>query len=366
MAVVKFYDAIGYGVDMFQPDFTYVLDPHEWYSDGPPYEERYDADTWGLTYSYNDGAYFATAFVTEVDDPWYRMESLYFSDWDMRPLADFYDIDVPFDASDDFSGAVPFTELLAGNDTVRGTNYSDDLRGGDGNDLVEGMGGHDWLDGGRGADDLYGDAGNDIYVVDNRNDRVFETTTATSGVNSGGTDLVRSSVSFTLGRFVEKLTLTGSNAIDGTGNWHANVLTGNDAANTLRALGGNDVLRGGGGRDVLAGGNGADVLTGGAGRDLFDFNAASESGLTVATRDVVIDFTRGMDRIDLSTIDADTALAGNQAFARFIGASTAFSAAGQLKFVDGILYANTDADAAAEFSVALTGLTALGLGDLVL
>lgn len=366
MAVVKFYDALGGGVDMFQPDFTYVLDPHEWYSDGPPYEERWDADTWGLTYSYNDGAYFATAFVTEVDDPWYRMESLYFSDWDMRPLADFYDIDVPFDASDDFSGAVPFTELLAGHDTVEGTNYSDDLRGGAGNDLLEGLNGHDWLDGGSGADDLYGDAGNDIYVVDNRYDRALETTTATSGIDSGGTDLVRSSVSFTLGRFVEDLTLTGTIAINGAGNAHGNVLTGNWAANVLRGLGGNDVLRGGGGNDVLAGGIGADVLTGGTGRDLFDFNAIRESGLSVATRDVVIDFTRGVDRIDLSTIDANTMAAGNQAFGRFIGASAAFSAAGQLKFVDGILYANTDADAAAEFSVALTGVTALGLGDIVL
>lgn len=356
MAVVKFYNAIGHGVDMFQPDFTYVLDPHDWYSDGPPYEEPWDADTWGLTYSYNDGAFLATAFVTETGEPWDRMEALYFSDADMRPLADFYDIDVPFGNSDDFSGGVPFGELLRGHDTVQGTYFSDDLRGGTGNDLLEGGGGHDWLDGGRGVDDLYGDAGNDIYIVDSRWDRVFETTTASSGVNTGGLDQVRASVSFALGAFVEDLVLTGGGAIAGTGNGLANILTGNGAANTLRGLGGNDLLRGGAGPDVL---------TGGTGRDLFDFNAPRESGPGALARDVITDF-RGTDRIDLSTIDANAGLAGNQAFTRFIGASASFSAPGQLKFVDGVLFANTDGDAAAEFSVGLTGVASLGLGDLVL
>ncbi|MBK7005378.1 MAG: hypothetical protein IPH37_09645 [Burkholderiales bacterium] len=51
-----------------------------------------------------------------------------------------------------------------------------------------------------------------------------------------GIDLVKSSVSLTLAANVENLTLTGSSAINATGNSLANVLTGNSAANTRRAV----------------------------------------------------------------------------------------------------------------------------------
>jgi hypothetical protein len=57
--------------------------------------------------------------------------------------------------------------------------------------------------------------------------------------------------------------------------------------------------------------------------------------------------------IDVSTIDANVLVAGNQAFT-FIG-SVAFSAAGQLRYSGGLLQGSTDADAAAELQVQLTG-----------
>jgi Ca2+-binding RTX toxin-like protein len=44
-------------------------------------------------------------------------------------------------------------------------------------------------------------------------------------IAGGGTDLVQSSISYTLGAEVENLTLTGSSAINATGNTVANVLT---------------------------------------------------------------------------------------------------------------------------------------------
>jgi Ca2+-binding RTX toxin-like protein len=368
MAVVKFYDALGGGVDMGNTDFTYVDAGGQWYLDDLPYVEEYDWNTVALTYSYNSGAIYATAFVSEIADPWYLIESLYYSNEFMEPLADFYGINIEFNAYDDFSGGVTFSNMLAGDDTVEGTNFSDTLRAGAGSDLVEGLNGNDWLDGGRGADDMYGDAGHDVYVVDNTGDRVFETPTSTSLVDSGGIDLVRSSVSMTLGRFVEDLTLTGTLALGGTGNVLSNYLTGNAGNNALRGMGGNDVLRGGGGNDVLTGGGGRDVLTGGAGRDIFDFDRAYESGPLSATRDTIRDFVRGTDRIDLSAIDANigNGTGSNEAFAGFISGTSSFTRAGQLKFAGGILYGNTDADADAEFSIALTGVTALATGDLVL
>jgi Ca2+-binding RTX toxin-like protein len=89
------------------------------------------------------------------------------------------------------------------------------------------------LDGGAGADTLVGGAGNDTYVVDNAGDVVTEAASA-------GTDLVQSSVTYTLGANIENLTLIGVSAINGTGNTLDNVLIGNGAANTLAGGAGND------------------------------------------------------------------------------------------------------------------------------
>ena len=51
---------------------------------------------------------------------------------------------------------------------------------------------------------------------------------------------MQSSVTFTLAANVENLTLTGSAAINGTGNTLANVMLGNSGANTLDGGAGNE------------------------------------------------------------------------------------------------------------------------------
>ena len=89
------------------------------------------------------------------------------------------------------------------------------------------------LDGGQGADTLIGAAGNDTYLVDSTADVVTE-------LLNEGTDLVQASATYTLLANVENLTLTGSNAINGTGNGLNNVLTGNSAANVLTGGSGDD------------------------------------------------------------------------------------------------------------------------------
>jgi hypothetical protein len=130
---------------------------------------------------------------------------------------------------------------------------------------------------------------------------------------------------------------------------------------------GADRLEGDTGHDLLVGGAGRDTLEGGGGRDVFDYNLVSESGLTNSTRDVIVDFTRGLDRIDLRNIDANTEVGGNQAFkGMLIPANAAFTSAGQLRLANGVLYGNTDGDAAAEFSIQLTGVTALAATDFLL
>src|SRR6185295_18299129 len=111
------------------------------------------------------------------------------------------------------------------------------------------------LTGNLGANVLTGGAGSDTYVV-GAGDTVVE-------VANEGTDVVQSSVSWTLGANLERLTLSGTDAIDGTGNSVSNVLTGNSAANVLTGGAGNDTLAGGLGNDTyrIDRGNGQDVIS---------------------------------------------------------------------------------------------------------
>ncbi|BAN49124.1 calcium-binding protein [Metapseudomonas resinovorans] len=215
------------------------------------------------------------------------------------------------------------------------------------------------LNGSTGADVMSGGLGNDIYYVDNAADVVSETSA------TGGIDTIVSSVSRALGLNQENLTLSGTAAINATGNTLANSLTGNAANNLLDGGVGNDTLSGAAGNDRLIGGAGKDSLTGGVGNDIFAFGNLADTGLTSTTWDVITDFTRGVDRIDLAALDANTATPANDAFTTVIGSASAFTAAGQLKLSGGVLYGNTDADATAEFAIQLVGVTAVSTADFV-
>jgi Ca2+-binding RTX toxin-like protein len=166
---------------------------------------------------------------------------------------------------------------------------------------------------------MNGGAGDDVYIVDNASD-------VTNGeATGGGTDLVMSSVTRTLGGNFENLTLTGNGAINGTGQGLANIIIGNDANNTLTGNGGddelwgmggidnllggngNDLLRGGEGDDVLNGGGGNDVLRGGAGNDVLTGGGAGDTFLFATDEgsfgnDVITDFD-GVGNGTLATQD---------------------------------------------------------------
>ena len=176
------------------------------------------------------------------------------------------------------------------------------------------------LDGGAGADTLSGGGGNDVYVVDIEGDRVVEAAGA-------GSDAVQSAVSFTLGANVENLTLTGTGAVNGTGNGLANSILGNGAAN---------LLRGGGGQDRLQGGGGADS---------FQFDSAPGA----ANLDHIVDFAHGADRILLDNA-AFTGLADGALAPGAFALGSHATAPGQRILYDaatGILYFDPDGSGAA-------------------
>lgn len=160
---------------------------------------------------------------------------------------------------------------LGGNDHIDGSTGHDTLDGGLGNDTLLGGSGNDSLNGSSGSDSMVGGSGNDIYVVNVSTDRVVEASTVSTEV-----DTVQSAVSWTLGAHLERLALTGSAAVNGSGNALANLLSGNAAANVLSGGAGHDTLSGGAGNDRLDGGTGNDSLVGGAGHDTYVVDAAGD------------------------------------------------------------------------------------------
>ena len=141
----------------------------------------------------------------------------------------------------------------AGNDTLFGGIFDDTMNGGDDDDVLRGKDGQDNLSGGTGDDTLFGGEGNDTLLGRGNNDRL------TGGV--------------------------GNDDLDG-------------------GLG-DDVLQGGSGNDTLFGDDGRDVMTGGADEDKFVFSAASQSAMG-SSRDVIRDFTKGDDQIDIDGLSGDT------------------------------------------------------------
>jgi len=227
------------------------------------------------------------------------------------------------------------------------------------NNILIGNDANNTLNGGAGIDTMTGHGGDDIYMVDNAGDVVVE-------VANEGIDTVNSSITYTLGSNLENLTLTGTSAINGTGNELDNVLIGNSGNNTLIGGAGSDTLYGADGNDIINGGAGLDFLQGGAGANTFVFSALTDSGTTIDTADEIQDWLTG-NKIDLSAIDANSTVAGDQAFT--IDTDGSFSA-GEISLTqvgnDLVVSLNTNADSNPEMVFIVNFVSSLSSSDFIL
>ena len=249
-----------------------------------------------------------------------------------------------------------------GDDEAFGGDGNDTLRGGDGNDLMDGSAGNDFVDGedgndilvgqigndtllgGDGSDELRGGGGDDFLNGENGNDTLFGGANEDTLFGGSGNDFLQGNQ--------QDDDLFGQSGNDR--------LFGGDGFDFLNGGSGDDRLEGNNGRDTLVGGTGADILIGGALGDTFDFNSVAESNLTTMDTIVGVDGigVANGDIIDVSTIDADTTIGGNQAFT-FLGLQTTASAlsfgAGALWLENAggptMLFGNIDNDALIEFAV---------------
>jgi Ca2+-binding RTX toxin-like protein len=179
-------------------------------------------------------------------------------------------------------------------DVLNGDDNANELHGGKDNDVLQGRGGADVLDGQGGNDTAsYADSGKAVTV------------NLATGEASGGD--------------AEGDTLTSIENLTGSG--RGDHLTGDGQDN---------IIDGGKGADTITGGRGADTLIGGGGNDTFVFTNMSDSPNDTTTTgqpkwDKITDFVSGVDKIDLSQIDADNNAAnGDTAFTKvgsFDGAS---------------------------------------------
>jgi len=138
-------------------------------------------------------------------------------------------------------------QVMSGADTLYLSDFADEMHGFQGGDDIHGYAGDDILNGNHGADSLRGNTGNDE--------------------------------------------LDG-----GVGN---DILYGGRGKDTLKGGDGKDSLSGNLGDDTLRGGAGRDMVDGGAGSDRFVFKTGDE-------RDVILDFEKGTDVVDLRGLDSVT------------------------------------------------------------
>ncbi|MDO6964770.1 calcium-binding protein [Rhizobium alvei] len=256
--------------------------------------------------------------------------------------------------------------LGAGDDKYVGLgfdfNFADRVEGGDGNDQFFLTTNISTYVGGKGNDIFHSEGHKNDFIGGTGIDTIsYKFRHESSVVGDEG-------VTISLG---ENAAQTGSNSLEelisienAIGSLNSDIIGGSNGANKLSGLAGDDDVFGFGGNDVLDGGAGIDFLFGGAGADRFVFSSLSHSQLN--RPDEIKDFsqTEG-DRIDLSAIDANPNLVGNQAF-EFIGSDFFSGNGGEVRFTKGMLLVDISGDADSEMAFRVFGVSDLQQSDFIL
>jgi Ca2+-binding RTX toxin-like protein len=161
------------------------------------------------------------------------------------------------------TGILTHSEAGAGiGKTIEGSAIRDVLQGSNKSEVIHGLNGNDMIFGGMGTDTLFGGSGYDEIIGEIGND----------------------------------------------------ILHGENGFDLLIGGAGNDTIFGGNGKDTLTGGTGGDHLYGGPDADVFKFNSTTDLSTSLSNTDIIFDFEKGVDKIDLSAIDASRLIRGNNAF----------------------------------------------------
>ena len=276
---------------------------------------------------------------------------------------------------------------LSGDDNILAGDGADVVRGGEGNDFVDAGGGRDVVFGGAGNDDILAGGGDDMVYGDGGADRILagagnDLVTAGAGndtvVGGDGNDLFVAEIGDASDSYwgdevgggtgidtLDMSAITASITADlGTGlAGRGSVASGQSGADTLWGV---ENIVTGSGDDTITASDAVNVMDGGLGADVYRFlSAAAANGDTIAS------FQPG-DKVDLSGIDANQGLAGDQAFTLASGA--AFTGVGQLLVTqehraDGdytVVEGNTGGDAAPEFKLSIKGAPAATAADFAL
>ena len=265
-----------------------------------------------------------------------------------------------------------------GDDRLTGSAGDDELRGGDGADVLEGGAGNDVLRGDYTQSGVDGDADTASYASAASGVTVSLAIAWAQDTGGAGFDTLQS-IDRLVGSAFDDVLTGGDDAFDffgieldgGAGDDRliaigSASLFGADGSDRLEGGAENDMLSGDAGADVIDGGGGTDFMIGGGGDDVFRFG---ESSLGLSRYDTISDFAHGVDRVDLSAIDADQGAAGDQAFA-FIGTGAFSGTAGELRYTSeagsSYLAADVDGDGKGDLLIAFEGVEALSAGDFVL
>ena len=265
-------------------------------------------------------------------------------------------------------------DTFTGVNAIAGSRFDDVLIGSNSAraETFDGGQGNDYIDGGGGAHDRYQIETPPFGItVDISSPVGFMTLVSDEGIE---TDTLVNIEEISATEFDDDITLSN---VD-------NVAIGENGNDIIRGLAGNDTLIGDQGHgffettpgnDTLIGGLGKDTMTGNEGADTFVFESTLETGKTRSTRDVITDFTRGEDMVDLATIDANVLVNGDQAFI-WRGEQGFTGVAGQLHFIREnnpgaandrtIIEGDVNGDRIADFQIELTGLHRLTDQDFLL